>query len=152
MVQPELSDFDKAVEMVRSKAVSLREAARVCKVPRSTLSEHVSGKRKKHTPGPDTKLTAADETNLVIRIDEEIKAGRPPTLKMLREWGYEMAFPSVMTRTGETRMLSYNWAKGFLGRAAKYKVGQGRLTKLIKTAHPETIRRFISSIQEYVTC
>ena len=79
-------DMAKAIQLVNEGSCSIYQAAKMCKVPRSTLDDKVKGKVPlKRKMGPPSILTAEEERNLVIWILELSRRGWPITKEQLLE-------------------------------------------------------------------
>jgi len=61
--------------MVKEQNKSIREAAQLYGIPKSTLHDHCSGKAKSRKPGPSPYLTEAEEQKLVEWAIEMGKIG-----------------------------------------------------------------------------
>ena len=68
-------DLEHAMATVKEQHKSIREAAQMHGIPKSTLHEHCSGKEKSCKPGPSPYLTEAEEQKLVKWATEIGKMG-----------------------------------------------------------------------------
>lgn len=68
-----------ALEAVHNKKMSIRQASRTFHVPLTTLSDRVSGRVTRETPGPDPVLTKAEESRLAEWILSMNNIGHGPT-------------------------------------------------------------------------
>ena len=107
-----------AVEKVKEKELTLRAAAITYGIPRSTLSEHMRGVRKKRYGGGSTILTRDEEHEIVL------------TCQILAEMGFPLTkdYVEVVVRDylssqegrsgafGSTGLPGRSWWEGFLSR------------------------------------
>ena len=112
------SQLLQSVEKVKEKELTLRTAAINNGIPRSTLSEHVRGVRKKHYGGGSTILTRDEEHEIVL------------TWQILAEMGFPLTkdYVEVVVRDylssqegrsgafGSTGLPGRSWWEGFLSR------------------------------------
>lgn len=109
-----LNNLDLALEGIREKKMTFRQAAEVYGIPKSTLYDHHSGKIKGTKRGPPTVLTEAEERALADWALDMAKIGYGHTREQIVEMVKQLldndgrVTPFVDNRPGR------DWWHGFL--------------------------------------
>ena len=108
----------RAVEKVQSKELTLRAAAATYGIPRSTLSEHVRGVRRKRYGGGSTILTRCEEREIVLTCQILAEMGFPLTKDyvevIVRD--YLRSQEARSSAFGSSGLPGQSWWEGFLSR------------------------------------
>lgn len=134
--------LQQAVDAVRNRGTSLREAARVYKVPRMTISNHLGETNPTRRLGQKIIFTEDEEKQLVERILKYAEVGLPVTRKMLRSYAYDFAV--LKGKEGrfntEKKMAGKDWVCAFLKRNKTLSI---RKTQKLNRARAAKVNRFI---------
>jgi hypothetical protein len=115
-------DIHIAISNIASKQIqSVRRAAAVYRVPRSTLQDRHAGTRPRRDCEPNTKrLTKLEEEAIVQRVIEESLRGIPPSKTHVRD----MANRLLRERDGKP--TGKNWVNNFIKRTPKLRTRWSR--------------------------
>ena len=104
-----------AMEKVKSKELSLRQAAITFGIPKSTLSDHVTGRSSKRYGGAPTVLSDIEEAEIVITCQTLAEMGFPLNKDyvdvVVKGYLKQIGRPNPF---GEDGIPGYSWWKGFL--------------------------------------
>jgi hypothetical protein len=139
-----------ALEAIHSKSVSsIRHAATLFEIPRSTLQSRVHGTtsvRKAHER--QQRLTTAEEASLVKTVNLMHGWGWPMTIKAVEAFATEL-----LQRRGDQKALGQCWYSNFLARREDLKVSKTRTLDQNRrdATHPEVLQGWFSLFSNVVS-
>ena len=139
-----------AIRRVKTKELSLRQAAVLYGIPRSTLSDHVHGKSTKRYGGPPTALSITEEAEVVVACQVLAELGFPMNSDYvnaaLRDYLVKEGKPHPFGKSGAP---GRNWWCSFLKRHPELAQRKPQhLTKArAEAANPEVLDEWFSKVQ-----
>ena len=138
--------LQRALEAIRNKTVpSIRKAAELFAVPRSTLYARLKGATTVQAAHePFQRLSAAEEASLKRTVRLMFMWGWPMTIKAIETFSTQL-----LQAKGDLEPLGHNWYKNFLARHPDFKTQRSRgLDQSRKDASdPEVLQEWFSLYQ-----
>ncbi|XP_071847612.1 uncharacterized protein [Apostichopus japonicus] len=147
----DVANMEAALAVVRKKEMSIRQASRTFHVPLTTLSDRVSGRVSRDTPGPDPVLTKAEESRLAEWILSMNNIGHGPTRVQICETVKQILDANKRPNPFIDNLPGRGWYASFLKRHPEVRESYRNSTSPCTPTSRKKLDKWFKEYQETVS-